>query len=65
MSDSPQTTPNHNIIIRDEISCSPCRKYNCSKRDCMRDISEENVIKAVRIMLETARDRKQQTGDLQ
>jgi heptosyltransferase I len=50
------------IIIRDEIKCSPCRKYTCSRRECMRDISEENVIKAVRIMLETARDRKAQAG---
>ncbi|MCX5899389.1 MAG: glycosyltransferase family 9 protein [Proteobacteria bacterium] len=52
------------IIIRDEIKCSPCRKYTCSRRDCMRDISEENVIKAVRIMLETARDRKARAGGL-
>ena len=50
------------IIIRNEIKCSPCRKYTCSRRDCMRDISEENVIKSVRIMLETARDRKARAG---
>jgi lipopolysaccharide heptosyltransferase I len=53
------------IIIRDEIKCSPCRRYTCSRRDCMRDISEENVIRAVRIMLETARNRKLQAGILQ
>jgi heptosyltransferase I len=54
----------HIIVRNDAIKCSPCRKYTCSKRDCMHDISEDNVIKAVRIMLETARDRKAQAGSL-
>ena len=60
----PYTMTPH-IIIRNEIDCSPCRKYGCSKRDCMRDISEENVIKAVLIMLETSRNKKLQAGGLQ
>ena len=53
------------IIIRSDIGCSPCRKYSCSKRDCMSEISEENVIKAVRIMLETARQKKLQASGRQ
>ena len=42
------------IIIRDErIDCSPCRSYTCRKRSCMKAISEESVIRAVTIMLES------------
>ncbi len=41
------------IIIRKEVSCSPCRKYQCSKRTCMKNIREESVVRAVGIMLES------------
>lgn len=46
------------IIIRKETPCSPCRKYTCSRRDCIKDISETNVIKAINIMLEYVKQKK-------
>lgn len=50
-----QATPH--IIIRKEIECSPCRKYTCSRRACMKAIREESVIRAVDIMLKSSRRR--------
>jgi lipopolysaccharide heptosyltransferase II len=46
------------IIIRKETSCSPCRKYTCAKRDCIKDISEANVIRAIGIMLDSFKQKK-------
>jgi len=46
------------IIIRKETPCSPCRKYTCSKRDCIKDVSETNVIKAITIMLDYVQEKK-------
>lgn len=53
------------IIIRKETKCSPCRKYTCAKRDCMKDISEVNVIRAVGIMLDSFKQKKMETTALQ
>jgi ADP-heptose:LPS heptosyltransferase len=46
------------IIIRKETECSPCRKKDCSKRLCMKGITEENVIRAVKIMLDSFKNKK-------
>ncbi len=46
----PYTSTPH-IIIRNDIECSPCRKYNCSRRHCMKGIKEESVMRAIDIML--------------
>jgi len=46
------------IIIRKELSCSPCRKYTCAKRDCMKSIKEDNVIRAVGIMISSFKQKK-------
>ncbi len=47
------------IILRNETVCSPCRKKNCSKRDCMKGITEEKVIMAVNIMLDSVKAKKE------
>jgi heptosyltransferase I len=41
------------IILHDEVECAPCRKRACPRRDCMKGISEESVIRAVQIMLDS------------
>jgi len=41
------------IILHDEVDCAPCRKRACPRRDCMKGISEESVIRAVQIMLDS------------
>lgn len=46
------------IIVRNDIDCSPCRKTYCSRRDCMKGITEEKVIMAVNIMLDSVRNRQ-------
>jgi len=46
------------IIIRKEMPCSPCRRKNCPRRDCMKEIRETNVIRAVNIMLESFKYKK-------
>jgi hypothetical protein len=46
------------IILRNETECSPCRKKYCSRRDCMKGISEEKVIMAVNIMLDSVKAKK-------
>jgi len=46
------------IIIRKETPCSPCRKYSCARRECIKDISEATVIKAIAIMLEHVKQKK-------
>ena len=48
------------IIIRRETACSPCRKYDCKLRECMTGIKEESVIRAVKIMLDSVRPKKEQ-----
>jgi len=41
------------IIVRSETKCSPCRKKECSKRDCMKNISVDMVFQSVGIMLDS------------
>lgn len=49
------------IIIRKETPCSPCRRTACPRRDCMKEIREANVIRAVNIMLESFKYKKAAT----
>ncbi|MCX8043949.1 MAG: glycosyltransferase family 9 protein [Desulfobacterota bacterium] len=51
------------IIVRKEMPCSPCRKYRCQKRDCIKDISEVNVIKAIDIMIAYMKQKKAAPAD--
>jgi len=46
------------IIIRKETPCSPCRNKTCPRRDCMKEIRETNVIRAINIMLESFKHNK-------
>jgi lipopolysaccharide heptosyltransferase II len=48
------------IIIRRETECSPCRKKDCIKRECMKGITEENVIRATNWMLDSFKHKKAQ-----
>ncbi|MBM4309817.1 MAG: glycosyltransferase family 9 protein [Deltaproteobacteria bacterium] len=41
------------IILHDEVDCAPCRKRACPRRDCMKGIREESVIRAIQIMLDS------------
>ncbi|MCP4717241.1 MAG: hypothetical protein GY868_19130, partial [Deltaproteobacteria bacterium] len=45
------------IIIRKETACSPCRKYDCRKRTCMKEISAESVVRGVNMMLDSIKQR--------
>ncbi len=45
------------IIIRKEISCSPCRDRNCKRRDCMKAIQDDDVIQAARLILNAGKQR--------
>lgn len=38
-------------IVRRQAECAPCRKRNCEKRDCMKNISVEDVFRAVKELL--------------
>jgi heptosyltransferase-1 len=40
------------ILLHDEVECAPCRKRACPRRECMKGISEESVIRAIQIMLD-------------
>lgn len=40
----------HNVIVRKELSCSPCKKKNCQERTCLESISVEDVFEAVKGM---------------
>jgi len=40
-----------NIVIRKEMDCSPCFLKKCESRRCMKDISVDDVFKAVKEML--------------
>jgi lipopolysaccharide heptosyltransferase II len=42
---------NRNIIVRKDITCSPCRKFNCASRECMKAIGWEEVLEAVAKLL--------------
>jgi len=46
------------IVIRKEMSCAPCRKRNCPTRDCMKGIKESDVIRAVNIMLDSFKNKR-------
>jgi heptosyltransferase-1 len=41
-----------NIVIRKEMDCSPCFLKKCETRQCMKDISVDDVFKAVKEMLD-------------
>ncbi len=40
----------NNVIVRKEISCSPCKKKDCRERTCIESISVEDVFEAVKRM---------------
>lgn len=41
----------YNLVIRKDLSCSPCNKGICDKQDCMNFISVEEVLRAVDILM--------------
>jgi heptosyltransferase-2 len=43
-------TGEKNIILKKEISCSPCKNYECSHVSCMKAISVEDVLAAIEEM---------------
>lgn len=43
---------NKNIIIKEDVTCSPCKKKNCNDRICMSHITVEKVFGAVDTALE-------------
>lgn len=53
------------IIIRKDIECSPCRKTDCTKRDCMKEIKEDSVIRAVNIMLDSVKNKRNNIKNIQ
>ncbi len=44
----------NNIIVRKELSCSPCKKKDCRDRTCIASISVEDVFEAVKSMSDNA-----------
>jgi len=46
------------IVIRKEVACSPCRKKTCPARDCMKGVKETDVIRAVNIMLDSFKNKR-------
>ena len=52
------------IIIRRETKCSPCRKYTCSKKECLKELSEKNVILSIGIMLDSFKHKKAESSSL-
>jgi lipopolysaccharide heptosyltransferase I len=46
------------IVIRKEIKCAPCRKKNCTDRDCMNGIKESDAIRAINIMLDSFKNKR-------
>jgi lipopolysaccharide heptosyltransferase I len=46
------------IVIRKEIKCAPCRKKNCTDRDCMNGIKESDAIRAINIMLGSFKNKR-------
>lgn len=52
----PTHTPS--IIIRKNLSCSPCTKRSCKRPDCMILITPEEVLHAVEQLLEKPRNEK-------
>ena len=46
------------IVIRKEIKCAPCRKKNCADRDCMNGIKESDAIRAINIMLDSFKNKR-------
>jgi lipopolysaccharide heptosyltransferase II len=37
---------NRNFIVRRDVACSPCRKFTCASRECMKAITPEEVLQA-------------------
>ncbi len=46
------------IVIRKEIKCAPCRKTNCADRDCMNGVKERDAIRAINIMLDSFKNKR-------
>lgn len=46
------------IVIRKEMACAPCRKKTCPARDCMKGVKEADVIRAVNIMLDSFKNKR-------
>jgi len=46
------------IVIRKEIKCAPCRKKNCTDRDCMKGVKENDAIRAINIMLDSFKNKR-------
>ena len=46
------------IVIRKEIKCAPCRKTNCADRECMNGVKETDVIRAINIMLDSFKNKR-------
>ena len=46
------------IVIRKEIKCAPCRKKNCADRDCMNGVKESDLIRAINIMLDSFKNKR-------
>jgi len=46
------------IVIRKEIKCAPCRKKNCADRDCMNGVKESDAIRAINIMLDSFKNKR-------
>ncbi len=46
------------IVIRKEIECAPCRKRTCPTKECMKGIKESDVIRAVNIMLDSFKNKR-------
>jgi ADP-heptose:LPS heptosyltransferase len=36
------------VIIRKDVSCSPCKKKDCRTRECLMTISADEVFEALR-----------------
>ncbi len=47
------------IVIRKELDCSPCRKYECAKKTCMKELKEDSVVRAIEIMLDSFKHKKE------
>lgn len=46
------------VVIRKELSCSPCLRKQCRTKECMASITVEEVFAAVREMFENRSDRR-------
>ncbi len=45
----------NNVVVRNEIACSPCKNKDCTDRKCIEDITVDDVFSAVATMHEKSR----------